>query len=91
MAPAAIGGGDKKVGSQDGGDEDNEMVTEDWENRVKRWEQRKESLFHQFERIERRILLDWGKAARWIRPGRGAADWHWRKKDKVLRSSRGMR
>ena len=90
MAKAAIGGGDKESGGQDGGDEDNEMVTGDWENRVERWEQRKGSLFHQFGRMERRILLDWEEAAILIRPGRETKNWHWGKKDEVLRSFRGM-
>ena len=91
MAPAAKDGQENEAGRQDAGDEDNEMVTEEWENRVDRWEQRKESLFHQFEMMERRILLDWEEAARWIRPGRAAADWHRGKMDEVLRCVWGMR
>ena len=39
----------------------------------------------------RRILLAWEEAARWIRPGRVAADWHRGKMGEVLRSVRGMR
>lgn len=91
VAPAAVGGGNKEGGGQDGGNEENELVREDLEKRVERWEQRKESLFHRFERMERRILLDWEEAARWIRPGRAAADWHQGKMEEVLRSVRGMR
>ena len=91
VAPAAMGGGRKEAGGQDGGDEENELVMRDLEKRVERWEQRKDSLFHQFERMERRILLDLEEAGRWIRSGRAAADWHQGKMERVLRSVRGMR
>ena len=66
VAPAAMGGQPEEAGGQDGGDEDNELVMEDREKRVERWEQRKDSLFHLFERMERRILLDLEEAGRWI-------------------------
>ena len=58
VAPAAMGGRPEEVGGQDGGNEDNDLVMEDREKRVDEREQRKDSLFHQFERMERRILLD---------------------------------
>ena len=87
MAPAAMGGGRKEAGGHDGGDEDDDF----WEKYVERWEQRKESLFNQFERVERRIHLDWEEAERWVRPGRAAADWHQGKMERALRSVRGMR
>ena len=41
--------------------------------------------------MERRILLDWEEAGRWIRPGRAAADWNQVKMERVLRSVWGMR
>ena len=91
VAPAAMGGCPEETGGQDGGDEDNELVMEDREKGVDRWKRRKDSLFHRFERMERRILLDWEEAGRWIRPGRAAADWHQGKMGRVLRSFRGMR